>query len=213
MCTKKKPGTSNLNCSKKNMRKFFNNEDWKEDSNGTLPTMEGIKRDIESMDFKELKAFKLKTKTNLAKATLQNRNTALEFGVPVASLVFSILAIIVSFYPEEPTTYIASPFFLFFQAIVPINSDNGVSFRTTIFLVLVAIVIVTVLLICRHYCEHKYEIFYYQTLLNVIASNEEEREYSNRYDVAFITPKPEKPSSTMRTFCPKTNKHKKGHHP
>lgn len=184
MRKKKETGTSNLNCSKKNMCKFFHNEDWNEEPGKMPPTMDSIKRELENMEPGELKAFKLKTQTNLAKSTLQNRNTALEFGVPVASLVFSILAIIVSFYPEEPTTYIASPFFLFFQAIVPINSDNGISFRTTIFLVLVAIVIVTVLLICRHYCEHKYEVFYYQTLLNVIASIEEEWEHSNRYDVS-----------------------------
>ena len=32
--------------------------------------------------------------------------------------------------------------------------------------------------------KHKYEIFYYQTMLNIIASIEEEWERSNHYDVS-----------------------------
>lgn len=181
MCTKKKTGTSNLNCSKKNMREFFNNEDWKEDPNDTLPTLEGIKRDIESMDFKELKAFKLKTQTNLAKATLQNRNTALEFGVPVASLVFSVISILFSIRLAEPTSYD-----ILDQKVEPILS-KGISctILAAMFLCVCTIAALLILIICQSFCKkRKHEVFYYQTLLNVIASIEEEWEHSNRYDVS-----------------------------
>ena len=181
----KQSNTSSLDYGEDEMCDFFHDEDWKKELSIAPNKMNDIKRELESMDSEKLKTFKLKTQTNLAKATLQNRNTAVEFGVPVASLFFSILAIIISLHPDEPTTYVASQFFLFFQAIVPINSDNGIFSRATNFLVFMALVIGLMLL--GGYCanqKRKHQVFYYQTMLNIIASIEEEREQSNHYDVS-----------------------------
>ena len=178
---KKKSATSNLNCSKKNMKKFFNNEDWKEKSSNTLPTLDGIKRELESMDPKELIAFKLKTQTNLAKATLQNRNTALDFGVPVASLVFSVISILFSIRLAEPTSYN-----ILGQKIEPILS-KGFSYTiwAAMFLCICTLAALLILIICQFFCKkRKHEVFYYQTMLNIIASIEEERERSNHYNVS-----------------------------
>lgn len=181
MCAKKKSGTSNLNCNKKNMKKFFNNEDWKEKPSNTLPTMDGIKQELENMEPGELKAFKLKTQTNLAKATLQNRNNIVEHGVPIVSIILSILAIILSIRPIEPITYSISG-----QKIEPeIIGDNSNIFWAVVILVGLAIIIVV--MFCYSSCwqrKHKCEIFYYQTMLNIVASIEEEREQSNHYDVS-----------------------------
>lgn len=181
MCVKKKSATSNLNCSKKNMKKFFNNEDWKEKPSNTLPTMDGIKRELESMDPKELIAFKLKTQTNLAKATLQNRNTALDFGVPVASLVFSVISILFSIRLAEPTSYN-----ILGQKIEPILS-KGFSYTiwAAMFLCICTLAALLILIICQFFCKkRKHEVFYYQTMINIIASIEEERERSNHYNVS-----------------------------
>lgn len=129
----------------------------------------------------ELKAFKLKTQTNLAKATLQNRNTALEFGVPVASLVFSVISILFSIRLAEPTSYD-----ILDQKVEPILS-KGISctILAAMFLCVCTIAALLVLIICQSFCKkRKHEVFYFQTLLNVIASIEEEWEHSNRYDVS-----------------------------
>ena len=41
-----------------------------------------------------------------------------------------------------------------------------------------------VFIFCEYYrFRRKHEVFYYQTMLNIIASIEEEREHSNHYDV------------------------------
>lgn len=181
MRTKKEPATSNLNCSKKNMKKFFNNEDWNEGYNNAPPTMDGIKQELENMEPGELKAFKLKTQTNLAKATLQNRNNIVEHGVPIVSIILSILAIILSIRPIKPITYSISG-----QKIEPeITGDNSNIFWAVVILVGLAIIIVGMFCYSSYLKrKHKYEIFYYQTMLNNITSIEEEREQSNRYDVS-----------------------------
>lgn len=140
---------------------------------------------LASLSIDELKKRKIKAQTNLAKATLQNRNSSLEFGVPVASLVFSVLAIIVSLWPEEHAKYVIFPFFLFFQTIASKKSSNGLFVLIAIILVLFTIAIVGVILRgWWHNRQRKHQVFYYQTMLNIIASIEEEWEHSNRYDVS-----------------------------
>ncbi|MBQ3002133.1 MAG: hypothetical protein IJD82_00215 [Clostridia bacterium] len=143
------------------------------------------KQKLKNLDDDALAKEKLETQIKLANATMQNRNTALEFGVPVASLMFSILAIIVSLRPVEPTTYIAFPFFSFFQTILPISSDSCLFFKIAVWLSFCTLVTVPVLLFCYHYTNRRRrQVFYYQTLLNIIESIEKEREHSNRYDVS-----------------------------
>ena len=181
MCVEKKSGTTYLDCNKKNMKKFFNNEDWNVEPSKMPPTMDGIKQDLESMNPEKLKEFKLKTQTNLAKATLQNRNTALDFGVPVASLVFSVISILFSIRLAEPTSYN-----ILGQKIEPILS-KGFSYTiwAAMFLCICTLAALLILIICQFFCKkRKHEVFYYQTMLNIIASIEEERERSNHYNVS-----------------------------
>lgn len=144
------------------------------------------RQELTTLSIDELKKRKIKTQTNLAKATLQNRNTALDFGVPVASLVFGVLAIIVSLWPEEHTKYVFFSFFPFFQTIASKKSSNGLFVLIAIFLVLFTIAIVGVI-IYGGWCnrQRKHQVFYYQTMLNIIASIEEGWEHSNHYDVSI----------------------------
>jgi hypothetical protein len=143
------------------------------------------RQELTSLSIDELKKRKIKAQTNLEKATLQNRNSSLEFGVPVASLVFSVLAIIVSLRPEEHAKYVIFPFFLFFQTIASKKSSNGLFVLIAIILVLFTIAIVGVILRgWWHNRQRKHQVFYYKTMLNIIASIEEEWEHSNRYDVS-----------------------------
>lgn len=185
MCVKKKSGTSNLNCSKKNMKKFFNNEDWNVELGQMPPTMDGLKRELENMETGELNAFKLKTQTNLAKATLQNRNAAVEFGIPVASLIFSILALIIPLFSNDSPGYFILQIKHFFQVIASeSNSQNSNASAITILLFVVGILMFATFIVCEVIrLRRKHQVFYYQTMLNIIASIEEEREHSNHYDV------------------------------
>lgn len=181
MCVKKKSGTSNLNCSKKNMKKFFNNEDWNVELGKMPPTMDGIKQDLESMNPEKLKEFKLKTQTNLAKATLQNKNAAIEYGVPVASFLFSVIAIVFSIRLAEPTSYTISG-----QEINPNPSEGSSNIVCALYITVAIALGIAIWLIGCEFCRlcRKHEVFYYQTILNIIASIEEERERSNHYDVS-----------------------------
>lgn len=177
----KQSNTSSLDYGEDEMCDFFHDEDWKKELSSAPNKMNDIKRELENMDSEKLKAFKLKTQTNLAKATLQNRNNIVEHGVPIVSIILSILAIILSIRPIEPITYSISG-----QKIEPkITGDNSNIFWAVVILVGLAIIIVA--MFCYSSCwqrKHKCEIFYYQTMLNIVASIEEEREQSNHYDVS-----------------------------
>ena len=137
---------------------------------------------LTSLSIEELKKEKIKAQTNLAKATLQNRNAALDFGVPVASLALSILSLIRSFLPDEPTAYTIS-----YEKIMPLPNE-GFSKNVGIVLILTGFIIIAlfILLACQLIKKgRKHQVFYYQTMLNIIASIEEKRERSNHYNVSI----------------------------
>ena len=113
----KQSNTSSLDYGEDEMCNFFHDEDWKKELSSAPNRMNDIKRELESKDPGELKAFKLKTQTNLAKATLQNRNAAVEFGIPVASLIFSILALIIPLFSNDSPGYFILQIKHFFQVI------------------------------------------------------------------------------------------------
>jgi len=138
------------------------------------------KQKLKNLDDDALAKEKLETQIKLANATMQNRNTALEFGVPVASLVFSVISILFSIRLAEPTSYE-----IIDQKIEPILS-KGVSctILAAMFLCVCTLAALLILIICQFFCKkRKHEVFYYQTILNIIESIEKEREHSNRYDV------------------------------
>ena len=171
----KQSSTSSLDYGEDEMCNFFHDEDWKKELSSAPNKMNDIKRELESMDSEKLKAFKLKTQTNLAKATLQNRNAAVEFGIPVASLIFSILALIIPLFSNDSPGYFILQIKHFFQVIASeSNSQNSNASAITSFLSIFGILMFFVFIFCEYYrFRRKHEVFYYQTILNIIESMEE----------------------------------------
>ena len=182
----KQSNTSSLDYDECEMCDFFHDEDWKKELSSAPNRMNDIKQELESITPEKLKAFKLKTQTNLAKATLQNRNAAVEFGIPVASLIFSILALIIPLFSNDSPGYFILQIKHFLQVITSnSNSQNSNVSAITSLLSIFGILMFVIFIFCEGIrLRRKHEVFYYRTILNIIASIEEERERSNHYDVS-----------------------------
>ena len=160
----KQSNTSSLDYGEDEMCDFFYDEDWKKELSSTPNKMNDIKRELESMDAEKLKAFKLKTQTNLVKATLQNRNAAVEFGIPVASLIFSILALIIPLFSNDSPGYFILQIKHFLQVITSnSNSQNSNVSAITSLLSIFGILMFVIFIFCEGIrLRRKHEVFYYR---------------------------------------------------
>lgn len=163
-------------------KKLSESENWKDDTTGWIGTIKNLTTELRNLDLDRLQKEKLEAQANLRYSELRNENSAIKYGLPLFTLVITVISLFLTLDSENFFSYHLMKIGRFFELnLFSSSTANANTFCIIMFLVVmvVAVAIVSVFCeICRN--NRKKEIIYYQTKLKIIEIVEDEKKNNSK---------------------------------
>lgn len=163
-------------------KKLSESENWKDDTTGWIGTIKNLTTELRNLDLDRLQKEKLEAQANLRYSELRNENSAIKYGLPIFTLVITVISLFLTLDSENFFSYHLMKIGRFFELnLFSSSTANANTFCIIMFLVVmvVAVVIVSVFCeICR--INRQKEIIYYQIKLKIIEIVENEKKNNNK---------------------------------
>lgn len=165
-------------------KELSENEDWKDGATEWKRTINKLTTELRNLDLDHLQKEKLEAQANLRYSELRNENSAIKYGLPIVSLILSVIAIATSIIPTLADLLKTT------ESNTEVLTEKAINFVLCfmcVFLVLVGMVILIyfVYAICERYRNNRQkEIVYYQTKIKIIEIVEDEKKSNGNKRVA-----------------------------